>query len=175
MDLGPFQKRGEVIFEYGRTVYDLLSQDDQLRACYARVVQERDRLFREKLEQERQRQQERRQKKKRNPSNPQSSPRSKEPSTQPILSRHIQSLRSLKKNAHQPTSPTLGETPESESRKAQLRERLQQNQDRSRGKGTDRMIEKRSEQVLSFYHAGQQAEERSQWMRALNHYKMCVK
>ena len=175
-DLGPFKKHGQLIFEYGRTVYELLSQDDQLRESYARVVQERDRSFRLQLEQERQKTQN----KIKNKVKRKRELKSTQGSTSSIhISKHLQHLRDLsskphlKSSVHSQNHSLLGETPDSELRKAELRKRLQQNQDRSQNK--NRQAEKVSKQILSFYYAGQRAEERSQWTRALNHYKMCVK
>ena len=171
LNLGMYHQHGSLIFDYGRTVYELLNQDLRFFETYVRVVQERNLTFRQHLEKERQRQHksiEKRQKRAKKPVPPNS----------PIfLSRHIENLRKLKPTTEQDPSPSLnlGATPESELRKEQIRERLAQNQNRIEKNRKKSRVEKISDQVSSFYHAGQQAEDRKQWVRALNHYKLCMK
>ena len=63
---------------------------------------------------------------------------------------------------------------EIEDRKSMLRARLARNQDRRRVAKDLRQNADLKSQAKTFFIAGEQAEQRGQLVRALNHYKLCV-
>ena len=65
-------------------------------------------------------------------------------------------------------------TEEIETRKSMLRDRLARNKDRRRAAEGSRQDADLRAQAKTFFMAGEQAEQRSQLVRALNHFKLCV-
>lgn len=163
--LGEFQEAAQLVFEYGSTLYELLSQDSCFRDAYARVVNLRDQAFRARLEHERE------------------------------AKRGAQQMRPAAEPPALLSNPTPADLNEAESRKEALRARLRQNQARHQAvmesrptptpraphslsdqlnAGREAQPQSAKEQGARFFQAGIIAEKRKQWVSARGHFKLAL-
>jgi len=155
MNLGTFTEHVKLVFEYGQQVMELLTTDDKFRKAYARVTTARNQVFLDQLEHERELQ------------------------NQKLAEAREQGIRSPieMRIGRVPTpvnSPVQRSSEEIEARKSMLRDRLARNKDQRRIAEGSRFHADLRSQAKTFFLAGEQAEQRGQLVRALNHFKLCA-
>lgn len=156
LNLGSFTEHVRVVFEYGQQAYKLLIEDTPFREAYSRVTHLRDQAHLTKLESER-----------------------------AAIHSRLETARA--QGIKPPRELRVGGTPipipqaepsrskeEVDQRKALLRDRLAQNNERRKSNEEARQSADLKSQARTFFIAGEQAERRGQLHRALNHFKLCA-
>ena len=172
LDLGVFSDRVKSVFEYGQQVYQILVEDERFFEIYARVTRLRDQVFRDQLTEDRSSQRAQFSKHTGSKNQFTEDPVSLSGSLKGVSS--VYRLRQLgEASEHKRSLDPFKETrskEEIDERKLKIKARLAENQKRRKSnvKG------EQEAQAQTFYHAGIQAEQRQQWVRALNHYKICT-
>ena len=153
LNLGHFAEHVSLVFEYGQQARNLLLEDQAFKETYARVTQARDLAYQQKLKSEREQQHQR---------------------IANARAKGIKPPQSIKVTANPTSTQSQRSQAQIDERKALLRQRLAQNQDRRQAHEQSKQTADLKSQTKSFFMAGEQAESRGQINRALNHFKLCV-